>query len=136
MSQQNPLNNSKKLNVHQVRLNKDNQKFESVNQSLSGTDQKSTGKIVTNNQIINFKGLKISEVAKQARANSIRKSQPRSQTSIDDHTATQSSKLMKASNFPSNENNKHTNAQIHTQIQSTLKREQHNNSAQAQLSTF
>ena len=83
MSQQNPLNNSKKLNVHQIRFNKDNQqRFASINHprtnnnssgvvgghgpglSAGGnnSEQKITQQIATSNLTLknHFKGLNVS----------------------------------------------------------------------------
>lgn len=86
MSQQNPLNNSKKLNVHQIRFNKDSQqRFASINHSTASNNQSAnmaahgSGLSMSNNvdqksaapagpglnpvKNLGFKGLKISEVA-------------------------------------------------------------------------
>jgi len=85
------LNNSKKLNVHQIRFHKDGQKVHGNNSSaLSGAVEHQKGVVqMSNNPVINFNRLKMSsDVAQQAKANNIRKSQPKSQHSIDEQTAT------------------------------------------------
>ena len=83
MSQQ--LNNSKKLNVHQIRFHKDGQKVAGINQrnannnsALSGAVDQQKGVVQmssSNNPVINFNRLKMSsDVAQQAKVNNIRKS--------------------------------------------------------------
>ena len=63
-----------------------------------------------NNPVINFNRIKMSsDVAQQAKASSIRKSQPKSQHSIDEQIATgQSSRIMLISNLQSGENSSTT----------------------------
>ena len=77
MSQQ--LNNSKKLNLNQIRFHKDGQKVAANNNSaLSGAIDQQKGVVQmssSNNPVINFNRLKMSsDVAQQAKGNNFRKS--------------------------------------------------------------